>query len=65
MGRQQRTAEDGFSSDRTIARMVLREQVDILVVGGHRHKGLSDLLHGQTINGVRHAIDIPILAVRR
>jgi manganese transport protein len=56
----------GFGNvTRQIARMARQEQVDILVVGGHGHKGLSDLLHGQTINGVRHAIDIPILAVRR
>jgi manganese transport protein len=36
-----------------------REQIDLLVVGGHGHKGLADLLQGQTINGVRHELTIP------
>ena len=49
---------------RQIARLAEREKVDLLVVGSHGHKGLADLLHGQTINGVRHELTIPILAVR-
>jgi manganese transport protein len=49
---------------RQIAHLVEQEKVDILVVGSHGHKGLSDLLHGTTITGVRHALTIPVLAVR-
>jgi manganese transport protein len=49
---------------RELVRIVDDEKIDLLVVGGHGHKGLSDVLHGQTIPGVRHGIDIPIFAVR-
>ena len=35
-----------------------------MVLGGHGHRGLFDLLHGYTISGVRHDLDIPIVAVR-
>jgi manganese transport protein len=42
-----------------------REKLDLLVLGSHGHRGLSDVLHGATIGRVRHGLDIPILAVRK
>jgi manganese transport protein len=50
---------------RGIIRLVRAEGVDFLVMGGHGHRRLGDLLHGETIQRVRHGLDIPILAVRR
>ena len=50
---------------RELVRIVDEEQIDVLVVGGHGHKGLADVLHGQTIPGVRHGLDIPIFAVKQ
>jgi manganese transport protein len=50
---------------RGIIRLVCGEGVDFLVMGGHGHRRLGDLLHGETIQRVRHGLDIPILAVRR
>jgi manganese transport protein len=41
-----------------------REKLDLVVMGGHGHRGLSDLFFGQTISGVRHGLKIPIIAVR-
>jgi manganese transport protein len=38
---------------------------DLLIMGAHGHKGLKDLVLGQTINAVRHGLDIPILIVTR
>jgi manganese transport protein len=38
--------------------------IDLLVLGGHGHKGPWDWLHGQTIPAVRHGLEIPIFAVR-
>ncbi|MEN6367407.1 MAG: Nramp family divalent metal transporter [Thermoguttaceae bacterium] len=49
---------------REITRIGRREQLDLLVLGGHGHRGLQDLLHGATITTVRHAMDIPIITVR-
>jgi len=48
---------------RELVRIVRSERIDVLVVGGHGHKGLADVLHGQTIPGVRHGLEIPIFAV--
>jgi manganese transport protein len=65
---------DGLPSVRTIlgygdvrkqiVAIARRENLDLLIVGGHGHKGLADVLRGQTIDGVRHGLSIPILAVR-
>jgi manganese transport protein len=37
---------------------------DLLVMGAHGHRGVRDLVYGQTINAVRHALDVPLLIVR-
>jgi len=50
---------------REIVRLVEEEKVDMLVLGGHGHRGLADVLRGSTIDGVRHGLSIPVLAVRR
>ena len=49
---------------RELVRIVEQEKIDVLVVGGHGHKGLADVLHGQTIPGVRHGLRVPIFAVK-
>ncbi|MBM3442647.1 MAG: Mn(2+) uptake NRAMP transporter MntH [Bacteroidetes bacterium] len=46
-----------------IVRITQQQQADMLVIGAHGHKGLSDLIYGQTINEVRHALTIPVLIV--
>jgi manganese transport protein len=38
--------------------------VDLMVVGSHGHGMLSDLLFGQTVDRVRHRLDIPMLIAR-
>ncbi len=38
--------------------------VDLVVMGGHGHRGLLDLVYGQTISTVRHDLNIPIVTVR-
>ena len=41
-----------------------REPVDLLVVGSHGHGLVRDLLFGQTVDKVRHGLDIPMLFAR-
>jgi manganese transport protein len=43
-----------------IVRIVKETQPDLLILGSHGHKGLHDYLYGETINQVRHLIDIPV-----
>jgi manganese transport protein len=40
------------------------KHLDLMVLGGHGHRGLRDLVYGQTITTVRHGLDIPVVAVR-
>lgn len=47
-----------------IVRIARESGIDTLIVGGHGHRGLADLIHGQTISTVRHGLDIPVVAVR-
>src|SRR4051812_9545418 len=49
---------------RELIRLAEQEKVDLLVVGGHGHRGVMDLWRGETINGVRHGLKVPVLAVR-
>jgi manganese transport protein len=37
---------------------------DLVIMGAHGHGGLKDILFGNTINPVRHALDVPMLVVR-
>ena len=41
-----------------------RWPVDLLVVGSHGHGIVRDLLYGQTVDKVRHGLDIPMLIAR-
>jgi manganese transport protein len=52
------------SPPKEVIRMAREEAIDLLIVGGHGHRFLSDLLRGQTIQHIRHMLRIPVLAVR-
>jgi manganese transport protein len=47
-----------------IVKAVEAAGIDMLVMGSHGHRGLDDLVHGQTVSAVRHAVAIPVLVVR-
>jgi manganese transport protein len=47
-----------------LVRMVQEQEIDILVMGGHGHRWLSDIILGSTIDPVRHGLTIPVLVVR-
>jgi manganese transport protein len=47
-----------------IVNLAKQNQIDLMVLGGHGHRGLFDLMHGVTISSVRHKLDIPIVTVR-
>jgi manganese transport protein len=47
-----------------IIKAVRENGIDMLVMGSHGHRGLDDLVFGQTVSAVRHALDIPVLVVR-
>jgi manganese transport protein len=46
-----------------IIRLVKESNGDMLVIGAHGHRGIKDLIYGQTIETVRHELKIPVLVV--
>lgn len=46
-----------------IVRIVKEHHADMLILGAHRHRGLFDFIYGQTVNEVRHHLDIPVLII--
>ncbi len=58
------SAELGFKNRvKEIVRIVNENNADLLVIGAHGHRGVKDILFGQTINAVRHELKIPVLVV--
>ncbi len=58
------SAELGFRNRvKEIVRIVTEKNADILVIGAHGHRGVKDILYGQTVNAVRHELKIPVLVV--
>jgi manganese transport protein len=47
-----------------IVRLARQVQADLVVMGAHGHGRLKDLLFGDTIEPVRHALNTPVLVVR-
>ena len=46
-----------------IVRIIKENNADILVIGAHGHSGIKDWFYGQTIDSVRHELNIPVLVV--
>jgi manganese transport protein len=47
-----------------LIRLSKENNIDLLVMGGHGHRGLKDLIFGASISKVRHALSIPVLVVQ-
>lgn len=47
----------------SLVKIILDLECDLVVMGQHRHKGLKDLVYGQTINKLRHNIPVPLFLV--
>jgi manganese transport protein len=46
-----------------IVQVAREQQADLIVMGAHGHRGFQDLIFGNTINGVRHEVKVPVLVV--
>jgi len=52
------------SPKREIVEYARKVRPDLVIMGAHGHGGLKDLIFGDTINPVRHHLEIPMLIVR-
>ena len=46
-----------------IARIATESQCDLIALASHGHKLIGDLVHGSTIDKVRHNTTVPLLIV--
>lgn len=46
-----------------IVELIKENDIDLLIMGAHKHKAVKDFLYGETINKVRHNIEVPIMIV--
>ncbi len=49
---------------KTIAEICKKNQADLIIVGSHGHRGLMDFIFGETINKLRHHVDIPVFIAK-
>jgi manganese transport protein len=47
-----------------IVRIANEQKIDLLVMGGHGHRGVKDIIFGTSISKVRHELRIPVLVVQ-
>jgi manganese transport protein len=57
------TVVPGRNPKDEIVRAARNTQPDLIVMGAHGHTGIKDVIFGNTINGVRHAVAAPVLVV--
>jgi manganese transport protein len=57
------TVTHGSSPKDEIVKLARELRPDLIVMGAHGHRGVKDLVLGNTINGVRHEVDAPVLVV--
>jgi manganese transport protein len=53
----------GGEPENEIARISKKEELELLIVGSHGHKMLKDIIYGSTVDGLRHKVRIPVLAI--
>lgn len=49
---------------KNIVRFCEKYQADLLVVGSHGHRGFKDFIFGETVNKLRHAVNIPVFIAK-
>ncbi len=49
---------------RELVKLIREENVDLVAMATHGHKGVADVIHGSTVNHVRHNVDVPVLLLK-
>ena len=49
---------------RELVKLVREEHVDLVAMATHGHKGVADVIHGSTVNHVRHNVTVPVLLLK-
>jgi nucleotide-binding universal stress UspA family protein len=71
--RQRELSGEGFTCDAVLAlgepadeiiKLAQTRDIDLIAMGTHGHRFISDILYGATADKVRHAVNVPVLLVR-
>jgi len=57
------TVEHGLTPRKAIVAAARSMQPDLIVMGAHGHRGIKDIIFGNTIDAVRHEVSAPVLVV--
>jgi manganese transport protein len=49
---------------KAVSSVVNDKGIELLVMGAHGHKGISDLIFGTTVGSVRHSVNIPVMIIK-
>jgi nucleotide-binding universal stress UspA family protein len=49
---------------RELVKLTREENVDLVAMATHGHKGVADVIHGSTASHVRHNVDVPVLLLK-
>jgi manganese transport protein len=47
-----------------LIKIAAQEHVDLIAMSTHGHRFLSDIIHGTTVDKVRHTVRVPVLLLR-
>jgi nucleotide-binding universal stress UspA family protein len=47
-----------------LCRIAEDEQVELVAMATHGHRGVADLIHGETVDEVRHRLSMPVLLLK-
>ena len=47
-----------------IIKIAAQESVDLIAMSTHGHRFLADIIHGTTVDKVRHTVRVPVLLLR-
>jgi len=45
------------------AKLVELHKPDLIVLGSHGHRGMGDLVHGTSVERLRHRVKVPVLVI--
>jgi manganese transport protein len=46
-----------------LARLVQHHRPDVILLGSHGHRGMGDLVHGTSVERLRHQVKIPVMVI--
>ncbi len=71
--RSRELTAEGFSCDAVLAlgepsdeiiKLARDKNIDLIAMTTHGHRFISDILHGATVDKVRHEVDVPVLLLK-